>query len=78
GDEVIVDNEDVVKTDKETRSVVEKVTTAEETISAATTTITDDETTLSKALAELKSAKPSVGNTKSVGHFQVIIVLARS
>ncbi|GJW40546.1 putative ribonuclease H-like domain-containing protein [Tanacetum coccineum] len=59
GDEVIVDNEDVVKTDEETRSVVEKVTIAEETVSAATTTITDDETTLSKALAELKSAKPS-------------------
>ncbi|GKD29840.1 hypothetical protein Tco_1240618, partial [Tanacetum coccineum] len=58
-DEVIVDNEDVVKTAEETRSVVEEVTTAEETVSVATTTITDDETTLSKALAELKSAKPS-------------------
>ncbi|GJY01200.1 hypothetical protein Tco_0359352 [Tanacetum coccineum] len=88
GDEVIVDNVDVVKTAKETRSVVEEVTTviekaklvsaAEETVNVAATTvstantisvsattttttttvITDDEITLAKALAELKSAKP--------------------
>ncbi|GJU44122.1 hypothetical protein Tco_1201388 [Tanacetum coccineum] len=63
GDEVIVDNVDVVKTAKETRSVVKEVTTviekaklvsaAEETVNAAATIIT-----LAKALAELKSDKP--------------------
>ncbi|GJV71928.1 hypothetical protein Tco_1491923, partial [Tanacetum coccineum] len=88
GDEVIVDNVDVVKTAKETRSVVQEVTTviekaklvsaAEEIVNVAaitistantisvsattttttTTVITDDEITLAKALAELKSAKP--------------------
>ncbi|GKB70617.1 hypothetical protein Tco_0932029 [Tanacetum coccineum] len=87
GDEVIVDNVDVVKTAEETRSVVEEVTTVIEKaklasateeivnaaattvstastipVSAATTTttttvITDDEITLAKALAKLKSAK---------------------
>ncbi|GJZ06940.1 hypothetical protein Tco_0540733 [Tanacetum coccineum] len=86
-DEVIVDNEDVVKTAKETRSMVEEVTAVIEKanlvsaakeivndvattvstasiipVSAATTTttttiITNDEITLAKALAELKSAK---------------------
>ncbi|GJX63914.1 hypothetical protein Tco_0296814 [Tanacetum coccineum] len=47
GDEVIVDNVDVVKT-------------TEETVSAATTTATktDVEVTLAQALAEFKSAKP--------------------
>ncbi|GJY61546.1 hypothetical protein Tco_0462203 [Tanacetum coccineum] len=59
GDEVIVDNVDVVKTAKETRSVVEEVTAiiekaklvsvAEEIVNAAATTVT---------LAELKSTKP--------------------
>ncbi|GJS30043.1 hypothetical protein Tco_0490663 [Tanacetum coccineum] len=44
GDEVIVDNVDVVKTSEETKSVVEEVT--------------DVEVTLAQALAELKSAKP--------------------
>ncbi|GKB00144.1 hypothetical protein Tco_0828137 [Tanacetum coccineum] len=51
GDEVIVDNEVVVKIAKETVSAVTTTTT--------TTVITDDEITLDKALAELKSAKPS-------------------
>ncbi|GJZ88857.1 hypothetical protein Tco_0660639 [Tanacetum coccineum] len=48
GDEVIIENVDVVKA-------------AEETVNAAattTTTITDVEVTLAQALAELKSAKP--------------------
>ncbi|GJW01878.1 hypothetical protein Tco_1560734 [Tanacetum coccineum] len=44
GDEVIVDNVDVVKTSEETRSVVEEVT--------------DVEVTLAQALTKLKSAKP--------------------
>ncbi|GJT01947.1 hypothetical protein Tco_0823116 [Tanacetum coccineum] len=87
GDEVIVDNVDVVKTVEETRSVIEEVTfviekaksvsAAKETVNAAATTvstastipvsaatttttttvITDDEITLAKALAELKSTK---------------------
>ncbi|GKD60992.1 hypothetical protein Tco_1298501 [Tanacetum coccineum] len=74
GDEVIVDNVDVVETTKETRSMVKEVTTviekaklvsaAEETVSTASTilvsaaTITDVEITLAQALAELKSARP--------------------
>ncbi|GJU90824.1 hypothetical protein Tco_1303247 [Tanacetum coccineum] len=66
GAEVIVDNEDVVKTAEETGSVVEKaklVSAVEETVNAATTTttttiISDDKITLAKAHAELKSAKP--------------------
>ncbi|GJV05681.1 putative ribonuclease H-like domain-containing protein [Tanacetum coccineum] len=63
GDEVIVDNVDVVKTVEETRSVVEEVTAViEEIVNVAATTtttiITHDEITLAKALAELKSAKP--------------------
>ncbi|GJT79478.1 hypothetical protein Tco_1053820 [Tanacetum coccineum] len=59
GDEVIVDNVDVVKTAEETRSVVEEVTVviekaklvsaAEETVNALLQTVT---------LAELKSTKP--------------------
>ncbi|GKA61910.1 hypothetical protein Tco_0761429, partial [Tanacetum coccineum] len=87
GDEVIVDNVDVVKTAEETRIVVEEVTTViekaklasavKESVNVAATTIstastipvsaaittttitvtTDDEITLAKALAELKSAK---------------------
>ncbi|GKA76023.1 retrovirus-related pol polyprotein from transposon TNT 1-94, partial [Tanacetum coccineum] len=63
GDEVIVDNVDVVRTIEETRSVVEEVIVdTKETINVATTTTTtviiDDEITFAKALAELKSAKP--------------------
>ncbi|GJY13691.1 putative ribonuclease H-like domain-containing protein [Tanacetum coccineum] len=66
GAEVIIDNEDVVKTAEEIGSVVEKaklVSAVEETVNAATTTttttiISDDEITLAKSLAELKSAKP--------------------
>ncbi|GKD84297.1 hypothetical protein Tco_1351136 [Tanacetum coccineum] len=88
GDEVIVDNVDVVKTAEETRSVVEEVTAiikkaklvsaAEEIVNVAATTVStastipvsdaattttrtvipNDEITLAKALAELKSAKP--------------------
>ncbi|GKB67280.1 hypothetical protein Tco_0928692 [Tanacetum coccineum] len=67
GDEVIVDNVDVIKTAEETRNVVEEVTAAT-TVSTAntipvsaattTTTITEVEITLAQALAELKSAKP--------------------
>ncbi|GKE42530.1 hypothetical protein Tco_1469814 [Tanacetum coccineum] len=70
GDEVFVDNVDVVKTAEETRSVVEDivvikkaqlVSAAEETVNATTTTTTtviiDVEITLAQALAELKSAK---------------------
>ncbi|GJW72621.1 reverse transcriptase domain-containing protein [Tanacetum coccineum] len=63
GDEVIVENVDVVKTTEETRSVVEEVTAVIIPVSAATTTTTttainDVEMTLAQALAELKSAKP--------------------
>ncbi|GJX99246.1 hypothetical protein Tco_0356265 [Tanacetum coccineum] len=63
GDEVIVESIDVVKTAKETRSVVEEVIVVTIPVSAATTTttttiITDVEMTLAQALAELKSAKP--------------------
>ncbi|GKA05462.1 hypothetical protein Tco_0684582 [Tanacetum coccineum] len=63
GDEVIVDNEDVITTAEETRSVVEEVTVVIIPVSAATTTttttaITDVEMTLAQALTELKSAKP--------------------
>ncbi|GJU56945.1 putative ribonuclease H-like domain-containing protein [Tanacetum coccineum] len=65
-DEVIVDNVDVVKTAKETRSVVEEITAVIEKAklvrSTTTTTkiaiIIDVEITLAQALAELKSAKP--------------------
>ncbi|GKD01895.1 hypothetical protein Tco_1172169, partial [Tanacetum coccineum] len=68
GDEVIVDNEDVVTTAKKTRSVVEEDTAVTIPVSAATTTttttttttaITDVEMTLAQALVELKSAKPN-------------------
>ncbi|GJW91940.1 hypothetical protein Tco_0169493, partial [Tanacetum coccineum] len=63
GDEVIVDNKDVVTTADETRSVIEEVTAVIIPISSTTTTttttaITDVEMTLTQALAELKSAKP--------------------
>ncbi|GJY43171.1 hypothetical protein Tco_0431384 [Tanacetum coccineum] len=63
GDEVIVDNEDVVTTAEETRSVVEEVTVVTILVSAAittttTTAITDVEMTLAQALVELKNAKP--------------------
>ncbi|GKC49158.1 hypothetical protein Tco_1071903 [Tanacetum coccineum] len=65
GDEVIVDNEDVVTTAEETRSVIEEVIAVIIPVSATTTTttttttaITDVEMTLTQALAELKSAKP--------------------
>ncbi|GKB72502.1 hypothetical protein Tco_0933914 [Tanacetum coccineum] len=59
GDEVIVESVNVVKTDEETRSVVEKVIVITIPVSAATTTtITDVEMTLAQELAELKSAKP--------------------
>ncbi|GJR70452.1 hypothetical protein Tco_0016517 [Tanacetum coccineum] len=56
GDEVIVESVDVVKTAKETRSVVEEVTVVTIPVSAATTTttttaITDVEMTLAQALA---------------------------
>ncbi|GKA04502.1 hypothetical protein Tco_0683622 [Tanacetum coccineum] len=62
GDEVIVESVDV-KTDEETRSVVEEVTIVAIPVSAATTTttttaITGVEMTLAQALAELKSPKP--------------------
>ncbi|GJR11159.1 putative reverse transcriptase, RNA-dependent DNA polymerase [Tanacetum coccineum] len=75
GDKVIVENINVVKTSKETRSMIEEVTSviekdklvnaAEETVSVATTTttttvITDVEMTLAQALAEMKSTKPKV------------------
>ncbi|GKD44857.1 hypothetical protein Tco_1269502, partial [Tanacetum coccineum] len=69
GDEVIVDNEDVVTTAKKTRSVVEEDTAVTIPVSAATsaattttttTAITDVEMTLAQALAELKSVKPKV------------------
>ncbi|GKD82753.1 hypothetical protein Tco_1349592, partial [Tanacetum coccineum] len=63
GNEVIVDNEDVVTTAEETRSMVEEVTAVIIPVSAATTittttAITDVEMTLAQALAELKSEKP--------------------
>ncbi|GJZ24223.1 hypothetical protein Tco_0561682 [Tanacetum coccineum] len=63
GDEVIVENVDVVNTAEETRSVVEEVTAVTIPVSAATTTTTttaiiDVEITLAQALAELESAKP--------------------
>ncbi|GJT46389.1 hypothetical protein Tco_0955104 [Tanacetum coccineum] len=63
GDEVIVESVNVVKTAKETRSVVEKVIVITIPVSAATTTtttttITDVQMTLAQELAELKSAKP--------------------
>ncbi|GKB31201.1 hypothetical protein Tco_0870602 [Tanacetum coccineum] len=60
GDDVIVKSVDVVKTNEETRSVVEEVTTVTIPVSAATTTttITNVEMTLAQALAELKTAKP--------------------
>ncbi|GJY73410.1 hypothetical protein Tco_0477841 [Tanacetum coccineum] len=65
GDEVIVESVDVVKTAKETRSVVEEVTTVTIPVSVAitttttiTTAITNVEMTLAQALVELKSAKP--------------------
>ncbi|GKA25887.1 hypothetical protein Tco_0711996 [Tanacetum coccineum] len=71
GDEVIVDNVDVVKTAEETRSVVKEVTvattvstsstipvSATTTTTTTTATITDVEITLAQALAGLKSAKP--------------------
>ncbi|GJZ20703.1 putative ribonuclease H-like domain-containing protein [Tanacetum coccineum] len=64
GDEVIVDNVDVVKIAEETVNAATTVSTASTIpVSAAittttTTVITDDEITLAKALAELKSAKP--------------------
>ncbi|GKA86764.1 putative ribonuclease H-like domain-containing protein, partial [Tanacetum coccineum] len=55
GDEVIVDNKDVVSATEET---VNAATTT--TITTTTTTvITDGEITLAKALAKLKGAKPS-------------------
>ncbi|GKD99934.1 hypothetical protein Tco_1387918, partial [Tanacetum coccineum] len=64
GDEVIIDNVDVVKTAKETRSVVEEVTVViekaklvsatKETVNAAATTVS----TASTILVKLKSAKP--------------------
>ncbi|GJU41528.1 hypothetical protein Tco_1194485 [Tanacetum coccineum] len=63
GDEVIVDNKDVVTAAEETRSVVEEVTAVTIPVSATTTTttttiITDVEMTLAQALADFKSAKP--------------------
>ncbi|GJW56388.1 hypothetical protein Tco_0103119 [Tanacetum coccineum] len=66
GDEVIVDNVDVVETAEETVNVVVTIVSISSTIpvSAATTTTTttttvgDVEITLAQALAELKSAKP--------------------
>ncbi|GKC69443.1 ribonuclease H-like domain-containing protein, partial [Tanacetum coccineum] len=61
GDEVIVDNVDVVKTAKETVNVAATTVSTASTIpvSAATTAkITNVEVTLGQALAELKSAKP--------------------
>ncbi|GJS18598.1 hypothetical protein Tco_0413070 [Tanacetum coccineum] len=67
GEEVIVDNVDVVKTAEETRSVVEEVTdviekaklvsAAEETVNAAATTVT---------LAELKSAASTIPKVKGI------------
>ncbi|GKF55768.1 hypothetical protein Tco_0166108, partial [Tanacetum coccineum] len=64
GDEVIVDNVDVVKTVKETVNVAATTVSTASTIPASdattttTATITDVEVTLAQALAELKSAKP--------------------
>ncbi|GKE56323.1 hypothetical protein Tco_1495508 [Tanacetum coccineum] len=54
GDEVIINNVDVVKTTKEIVNAATKTTTTTTT----TATITDVEITLAQALAELKSAKP--------------------
>ncbi|GKG26882.1 hypothetical protein Tco_0402585, partial [Tanacetum coccineum] len=51
GDEVIVDNVDVVKT-------AEEIVNTATTITTTTATITDVKVTLAQALAELKSAKP--------------------
>ncbi|GKE65438.1 hypothetical protein Tco_1519599, partial [Tanacetum coccineum] len=66
GDEVIMDNVDVVKTAKEIFNAAATIVSTASTIpvSAATTTtittttISDVEITLAQALAELKSAKP--------------------
>ncbi|GKC81846.1 hypothetical protein Tco_1137563 [Tanacetum coccineum] len=62
GDEVIVDNVDVVKASKETVNAAATtipVSTAS-TIPVSAATITDVEITLAQALTELKSAKPKV------------------
>ncbi|GJQ99541.1 putative ribonuclease H-like domain-containing protein [Tanacetum coccineum] len=72
GDEVIVDNEDVVTTAEETRRMVEEVTAVTIPVSVATTTttitiITDVEMTLAQALVELNSAKPKADKDKGKG-----------
>ncbi|GKC86317.1 hypothetical protein Tco_1142034 [Tanacetum coccineum] len=69
GDEVIIDNVEVVKTIDPVTIVGEVVTTARVEVSTATTilvsaaVITDVETTLAQALAELKSRKPKTTTT---------------
>ncbi|GJV53909.1 hypothetical protein Tco_1449650 [Tanacetum coccineum] len=64
GDEVVVESKDIVKTAEETVNAATITVSTASTIpvSATTTTttvITDDEITLAKALAKLKSAKPT-------------------
>ncbi|GKA64771.1 hypothetical protein Tco_0764478 [Tanacetum coccineum] len=63
GDEVIIDNVDVVKTAEETVNAATKTTTTTTT----TATITNVEITLAQALAELKSAKPKAVKDKGKG-----------
>ncbi|GJY08708.1 putative ribonuclease H-like domain-containing protein [Tanacetum coccineum] len=62
GDEVIVDNVDVVKTAEETINVVATTipVSTTNTIPVSAATITYVEITLAQALAELKTAKPKV------------------
>ncbi|GJW67700.1 hypothetical protein Tco_0122124 [Tanacetum coccineum] len=58
GDEVNVDNVDVVKTAKETINAAATTVSTASTILVSAATITDVEITLAQALAELKSTKP--------------------
>ncbi|GJW47335.1 uncharacterized mitochondrial protein-like protein [Tanacetum coccineum] len=58
GDEVIVDNVDVVKTAEETVNVAATIVSIASTIPVSAASKTDVEITLAQALAELKSAKP--------------------
>ncbi|GJR19982.1 hypothetical protein Tco_0968509 [Tanacetum coccineum] len=66
GDEVIVDNVDVVKTTEEIVNAAATTVSTASTISVSaattttTTTVSDVEITLAQALTELKSAKPKV------------------
>ncbi|GKD40333.1 hypothetical protein Tco_1260540, partial [Tanacetum coccineum] len=58
GDEVIVDNVDVVKTAEETVNAAATTVSTASTILVSAAIITDVEITLAQALAELKSTKP--------------------